>query len=256
MRKQHRDMLVLGGVLLILAVVAVVSLKPSAPPAKPAETAETPTATATATPAPVKKTAPAKESAVAIDWVQGERVARIPTELTGGRNPFENMNPPPEPPKHTPGRSTMLGFPNPDPIIPPYGEGSLVQSVKTRKLEWTTWQVVQQQLAKQVPEVEILAGQTSEWVKVRGFGAAVDEAYGLIAAIDKRPPPPPYVLIGVIVDAAHRYAVIGTQAGTKTYSLYEGETLDGWTVTRITATGVTLQRKKQIELLRLAGGKA
>lgn len=195
---------------------------------------------------------PPEASASGVDWLDSSRVAMTVLEVKGGRNPFENLmasSPPPPEVKPAP--------PSKNPIIPANGDQPLpdfTETSKTVTLHWISWQQLAAKMKAQIPSLTVTAGNSGQ-AKLKGLTPDVNDAMAALPSIDVAPPIPPFALVGVIADTTKRYAVITLNG--KSFSLYEGESFaDGWTVMRITPTGVILQKGKLNTSLRLAGGKA
>ncbi len=270
MTKQLRDGVLLGVALVVLVVVAYLTLKGNGAPA----TASTRTSAAAADPA---KDAGEKKQAVPDDmsWVDPLRLGSAIGEVQGGRNPFEDLLPTgsttpgrathqsaaPVPPRPASGAGTASRFSVPDGHASGLMGGGTLPPLETPvqqpvTVQWITRADLEKALAKERLAVKVLLTRQQGTYTLSGPRDDVQEARAMVAELDVAPPVPDFVLTGVITTPVARYAVI-TVAGT-TYSLYEGETVPalGWTVAKITATGVEMVKGKQHAPIRLGGGKA
>ena len=257
MNKQTRDGLILGVGVLVLVIVGYYSLKGSTPtPAPPAVTADagaTGTDTAATTGQPGAngqlkraKTKPVDEMA----WVKQGQLPTLVAEVRGGRDPFHDLFLP----VVKPGKAA----PSP---IPPAGEkiGALPPAEKsTRKtvfLDGVALADLQQACAQANLAVAISPGSQSDTAVLTGARVDVARAQAVLAK-EQLQLAPPFSLVGVMVIPGQRsYALL--MDGNKQYGAYEGEKIPdgGWTILKITSTGVMLGRGTRHIQLRLAGGK-
>jgi len=291
--KQTRDGLLLGGALLLLTIVAVFTFKggdntnppPAAAPTAnssdenaapatgqnavaPHHTARTgqvanargsataltvanADASATARTLPLRHApihAVKSDTANPLAWVRSERLPNLIAEVRGGRDPFKDLRlPPPAPPASSPipARGDKV---NPLPLSEPKVRRNVpLDGVELAELQKAYGQagLAVTASASAAPGIVTLAGTKSDLMHALDI---LKEQQALAI--------PPFVLVGVMVMNGHRnYALI--TAGNKQYGVYEGESLPdvGWTVHRITSTGVMLVRGTQNLQLRLAGGK-
>lgn len=266
--KQTRDGIVLGSLLLVLVVVAIFVLRPSS-----AETSKPKTTRVTAK--KDQKKGEAKDRPDDMSWVDDLRLGSAIGEVSGGRNPFDDLLPSgtttpgrvsreeakPTPPSATPQATPLpTGTLVPDQpgmgTLPPLtaaADEPVAQPVKT---QWVTLAEVKALIAKEKLGVTIAPTKTANTFTLSGPRQDVEDATAAIADVDVEPPTPEFVLNGVITSANTRFAVISVDGST--YSLYEGEKIPalGWTVTQITATGVVMKKGKQSKPIRLGGGKA
>lgn len=269
MSKQVRDGLLLGLALVVLTVVAFITFKsPSASPGKPS--APRPAAAAGA-----RKGTKAAATPDDMTWVNTVRLGSAIGEVQGGRNPFDDLLPTGS---NTPGRATRTtpaprpasrpapgaartppaagSFTIPDQyasgMLPPVAE-TLTQSVSVK---WLSLPELKSALAKEKLMVTVAPAKPADTYALSGPRDDVLNAVALLPDIDVAPPVPEFTLTGVITTPSERFAVISVNG--KTYSMYEHEKIPelGWTVKKITATVVTMQKGKQTIPIRLGGGKA
>jgi hypothetical protein len=102
--------------------------------------------------------------------------------------------------------------------------------------------------------VEAKPGGRRNQITITGPDPDFGQAVELVGKLDVAPPPPNFVLSGVIITPRLHYAAINVDG--RYYTLLEGESMPdlGWTVKQITPTRVTLTKGKQHVELRLSGG--
>jgi len=236
-----RDGAILGAVVLVLVIVVANFLKSNRPSAPVAPAAATEQASDPATTAKAPTAAP-------MAWVKDLRLAGIPMEVRGGRDPFQNLlyaQPMPEQSSAPAPSGPVL------PALPPV-EPIVERSVP---LKWITWDMLSARMRADVGDlpVDVSKGDDAAHAKVRGTKLDLQQVFERMDTLDT---PPPLALAGVIVGAGSRMAVLSVNG--KTYTLYEGEVVPtlGWTLAKITSTEVILRKGNFSESLRLAGGKS
>lgn len=281
MSKQTRDaavLVLLLGVLIVMGVITIRGMSKQAPTPPPPPRAATPSTTAK--PGTASPTVPAAATATAVPD-EGDQLAWVSTDprylktlvgqVDGGRNPFINVTPDTATlvgvPSTTPskkGSQGKTGMTNPIPI-PPGSDiysglpGTVEEAPKSQvvALKWVTPADVIQTLSanEALNDVKVsLYGKTGDAVTVKGPGMDVDLAVQEIKKLDVEPPVPQFTVVGIIMMPGHRYASIGL--GGTYYTLSVGQMIPsvGWTITRITPTGVTLEKDRQSIHVRLSGG--
>lgn len=254
--KQSREAIVLAGTMAILLIIAIFTFKgmmggSAATPAPPAPAEETSTS---AKKTPVK----VADNNGNVPWLDNNRVPRLVEEVKGGRNPFLNLlmdkEKPSTPPAPTPPSTPHTPTASPGPGSMPFQPSDIKLSC-TRTLQWTTPQVLAQEFkAASLPDITLAAGKAPRQIVLSGYSPEYEKAVEIIKQTDVPPPIPHFVLAGVITTPSQRFAAILLDG--KQYSLLDGESIPGlgWTVKRITPTGVTLTKGVQSVQLRLSGG--
>ncbi|MHB9131259.1 MAG: hypothetical protein ACYDBB_09245 [Armatimonadota bacterium] len=258
MNKKQKEIFILVASLVVLIVVGYFTLRGSPTPTRNAAGSQAGNSAQAAATQPV--TAPVvtrKPKSVGLSWVDTTRVPRLVAEVSGGRNPFQDLlgggtvKPPVTVDETNTGKDHNLVQTN-DPILPPPPPPTVRT---TRVLEWTTVDAVRKALSDELVLVNVTASkkQPNE-VTLSGDQEEMDKALAIVQKLNAVPPAPPFRLIGVIITRTERYCTISLDE--KYYTLSENETIPtvGWTVTSIKSTGATLAKGKQKTLLSLSGG--
>ncbi|HEX2948157.1 MAG TPA: hypothetical protein VHV83_01070 [Armatimonadota bacterium] len=233
--KKVKEIVVLAVLMTVLVVAAVIQFSGASGSATPkastqdkssaSQQAQTAPASAnTVTVSPASGTAAASEKSD-LGWVDGARLVSVVPEVSGGRDPFKDVD-------------------------------GLKDTVTVTQGAIAT--------GKSPANASHEGGMLPGISHTSSFIPPSADKFGMIGAVNTQtppfipppPPPPSFVLTGVVTTPSQRYAAITVDGHF--FTLLEGETVPGygWTVTQIQPSQVVLMKDSQSLSLRLSGGSS